>query len=154
MNTDQNEWPFVIMHNGHEAWYQRALLMGDFAPGLKPLPNYVITLTGEPVDPYSTPKCGTCKGSPATDDLLPVERATGRSNFLEAFRSGQIPWEKAGRTKAETCFYCNGGIGLREVSAELLPERKYLKPTKKNKTIGEKLIKCCETCVALMSKKE
>ena len=111
MTPSTGSYPWLILHGKHDAWYQRALLRGDFAPGTEPLPNYVLALDGTRPDPSETPCCGTCGKVPKVEDLTPVERETKRQNFLDVFRNRHHPdwrpWSKAGRTKPDSCYVCN-----------------------------------------------
>jgi len=99
------EWPWLIEHDGHIAWYQRALMRGDFSPGNRPLPNYVLQLDGKLADPDKVPKCGMCKKIPMTDELIPVDRSNGARSVLTPFRIGLAEWPPA--TDPETCYVCN-----------------------------------------------
>lgn len=93
---------WAVEHRGHPALYLRALLPGDFAPGLLPAIRHVLTLSGE--RPGSV-TCGTCGEVPAAADLEPIERATGARGFLRPFREGRAPWPRA--TDPETCWECS-----------------------------------------------
>jgi len=102
---------WVILHrdqNGdlHHAWYQRALLKGDFRPGLEPRADYIVDADGRAADPVVTPTCATCREIPHVSDLEPVERTTGDAGFLDDFREHRRPWPEA--TNPLTCWYCNG----------------------------------------------
>ena len=99
------DWQWMIEHLGHVAWYQRALMRGDFSPGHRPLPNYVLQLDGRLADPDKTPKCGTCKKMPTVDELVPVDRSNGARAVLTPFRIGLEEWPPA--TDPETCYVCN-----------------------------------------------
>lgn len=121
-----NSYPWVIVHKvagaEHIAWFQRALLPGDFAPRGKarggtgtgyPLPNYVMYGDGRSPDPdEQTPRCQGCGVHPKNDDLTPVERATGTRNFLVPFRTGRVSWTKAAVTDPHTCYVCNHPLPL------------------------------------------
>lgn len=99
---DQGEWWWAVEHRGHPAFYLRALLPGDFAPGRLPLPRHVRTLTGEEDD---DPVCGTCAETPVAEDLDIVERATGRRGFLTEQRAQRQPWPKP--TDPASCWLCS-----------------------------------------------
>lgn len=94
-----------ILHGGHHAWYQRALLRGDFRPGLIPCAHYIVDKEGRAADPTTTPTCETCGEVPDVNDLEAVERATGKAGFLESCRSGKRPWPEP--TNPLTCWWCN-----------------------------------------------
>lgn len=96
-----------IEHNGHLAWYQRALISGDFKPGLTPQATYIVDADGRYVDPATTPTCATCGEVPDVDDLDAVERVTGRRDFLDGYRSGLDPWPAP--TDPAKCRLCNCG---------------------------------------------
>jgi hypothetical protein len=101
---------WVILHRGrdgelHHAWYQRALIKGDFKPGLAPRGDYIVDADGRAADPMVTPLCLTCHTIPDVDDLEPFERATGDDGFLIDFRLGRRPWPKP--TDPLTCWHCN-----------------------------------------------
>ena len=100
-------WPWLVLHGEHVAWYQGALVRGDFQPGRRPIPNYVVMPDGTLPDPGEALACGTCGDEPLVEDLTPVERATGDRDCLTPFRRGLIPWSKAGHTHASTCYACN-----------------------------------------------
>lgn len=100
------EWPWLVVHGEHMAWYMRSFLIGDFSPGRQPIPNYVMELDGDLLAPGDVPTCGTCGQTPDADDLNVIERATGADRFLEAFRNGTRPWPPP--TDPSTCWYCNG----------------------------------------------
>jgi hypothetical protein len=105
------EYPWLIMHDDgvtdHIAWYQRAMLCGDFEPGGVPLPNYAIAVDGTELDPEASPVCDGCALVPVIDELRPVDRATGMDTFLDPFRSGAISWSLAGKTNPVACWYNN-----------------------------------------------
>lgn len=106
------DYHWLIVHHTvaapwHPAWYQRAVMLGDFESGRRPLPNYVLRLDGTTPAPTETPSCGTCGAEPETDELNVVERATGKSNFLAPLRDGTVPWDRVGHTRPETCYVCN-----------------------------------------------
>lgn len=105
--------PWRVLHEGHLAWYQRAALVGDFAPGRPPRPEYVIYSDDRCADPGGEPPvCEGCGQVPKTDDLLLVERLTGACDFLEPFRRGRFPWPPG--TDPKTCAWCNvAGLKLR-----------------------------------------
>lgn len=110
MEISTGEWPWLITHLGHDAWYQRALLTGDFAPGKAPVSNYALTLDGALPDPEAPMTCGTCGQTPSASDLNATDRATGKAEFLAAFRGGQARWLKG--TDPATCAYCNDSARL------------------------------------------
>ena len=106
------DYPWLILHKGHPAWYQRALMAGDFSPGTQPQPNYVLTLEGTQPEPYAVPICGTCGVEPKVEQLEPLERETGRRDWLDRFRLSpthpdHVPWNRGGRTDPRTCYVCN-----------------------------------------------
>ena len=63
-------WPWLILHREHVAWYQRALLLGDFRPGCRPRAEYVRLPDGTLPDPAEIPRCATCGEEPRVEDLL------------------------------------------------------------------------------------
>lgn len=101
--SDECWW--VILHNGHLAWYQRGMMAGDFKPGLQPRSEYIVDAAGRCADPASVPRCVTCDQVPNVDDLEPVERKTGHRGFLVGFRQKLRPWPRP--TSDATCWYCN-----------------------------------------------
>ena len=105
MDTGIGVYPWLIRHRDHDAWYQRAMVSGDFRPGLVPIPDYAIGLDGVLPDPAGPMVCGGCAEVPDVNDLQPVFRETGRSDFLEAFRRGVVAWRAP--TNPATCSHCN-----------------------------------------------
>lgn len=101
---------WTILHNGHFAWYQRALVSGDFKPGKTPRSEYIVDEDGREADFAATPKCTTCGEVPKVEDLEPVERVTQQRGYLDPYRSGREPW-RAG-TNDNTCFRCNNPAQL------------------------------------------
>ncbi len=99
----RNEWE--IEHNGHFAWFQRSLLIGDFAPGLVPRSDFVVDVAGRAADPMAPVQCDTCGAVPETNELIAIESATRDSHFLAPFRAGHAKWPKP--TPTETCWWCN-----------------------------------------------
>jgi hypothetical protein len=117
MNTPSvGSCPWAILHRApdgsmHLAWYQRAMIVGDFNPAKKPLPNYVTYPDGTSPGPDDTPVCTACQVAPANADLDPVDRATGQYGFLEMYRDQRRPdwrpWRMAPVTDPNTCYVCN-----------------------------------------------
>lgn len=97
--------PWEVQHNGHFAWYQRALLIGDFAPGLTPRADFIVWSDGRSANPDGAPQCETCAMIPDVDKLIAVEIATGDSHFLAPFRAGLQKWPKP--TDVSNCWWCN-----------------------------------------------
>ncbi len=98
--------PWLVAHLGHFAWFQRAVLAGDFRPDLRPRSEYVIRIDGRSEDPSGVePICSTCGLVPENDDLELFERATGTCGFLEPYRSGRLPWPPP--TREDSCSWCN-----------------------------------------------
>ena len=96
-------WWWAILHQGHPAFYLRALMPGDFAPGHRPLARHAVTLDGSrPEEPLV---CGTCELAPEPEDLEPIERATGNGGFLDEFRRGRTPWRTP--TDPASCWLCS-----------------------------------------------
>ena len=95
---------WAVEHRGHPAFYLRALLAGDFAPGRAPVARHAASLDGAQYREGRPVTCGTCETDPDVDDLEPIERATGTRGFLAVFRSGERPWPKA--TDPSTCWLC------------------------------------------------
>jgi len=100
-----DECPWELEHNGHFAWYQRALLIGDFAPGLTPIPDFVVLSRGRSANPDAPPVCETCRVVPDVKELIAIERATGESHYLAPFRKGLTKWPKP--TASTSCWWCN-----------------------------------------------
>jgi len=98
-------WEWTIEHHGHFAWFQRSLMIGDFAPRRVPIGNYIVRPDGRCDDPAQVPVCETCGEVPKTDDLIAIETATGDSNFLEPYRRGFKKWPRP--TDPNTCWLCN-----------------------------------------------
>lgn len=99
-----------IEHLGHLAWYQRALVAGDFAPGRVPISEYIVDEFGRSANPLSTPKCLTCGVVPGVDDLQSEEVTTKRRGQLHRYRllmgnPVRLPWPEP--TDPTTCFWCN-----------------------------------------------
>jgi len=101
--SDECWWD--ILHNGHHAWYQRALIAGDFKPGLTPRGDYVVDEAGRAGDPAHVPHCATCGEVPDVNALEALERASGKTDFLEEYRSRRREWPAP--TSALTCWWCN-----------------------------------------------
>lgn len=96
-------WWWSVTHLGHPAFYLRALMPGDFAPGHRPLARHAVALDGSrPEEPLV---CGTCELAPEPEDLEPIERVTGHGGFLDEFRGGRTPWRAA--TDATSCWLCS-----------------------------------------------
>ena len=100
-----DECPWEIEHNGHFAWFQRSLLIGDFAPRLVPLTRFVVYTDGRAADPRTEATCETCSDVPTTNELIAVEAATGDSHFLAPYRAGLAKWPKP--TDPTNCWWCN-----------------------------------------------
>ncbi len=100
-----NENPWEVEHNGHFAWFQRSLLIGDYAPGRVPSSRFVVYDDGRAASPLEAPKCETCGDVPETNELIVIETTTGDAHFLAPFRSGLRKWPKPTDTK--TCWWCN-----------------------------------------------
>lgn len=98
-------WEWTIEHNGHFAWFQRALMIGDLAPGLEPRGDFVVYADDRCADPELAPRCATCGEVPATNELVAIETATGDSHFLAPFRQGLRKWPKP--TPRDSCWWCN-----------------------------------------------
>ncbi len=99
---------WAVEHQGHPAFYLRALMAGDFAPSRLPLPRHILTLKGEPVAVDGPCVCGTCGKVPASADLDVIERPTGRRGFLDVFRAGSprgMAWPPA--TDPASCWLCS-----------------------------------------------
>ena len=111
---DEGIWLWAVEHAGHPAYYMRALLPGDFAPGRSPAGRHALQLDG--ARPATTPLCGTCEAAPSPEDLEPVERSTGDRGFLEVFRTGRAKWPKP--TDESTCWECSDRHA--RVAAEVL----------------------------------
>ena len=101
---DAGTWWWAVEHQGHPAFYLRALLAGDFAPGRAPAPRHAATLDGDQYREGIIVTCGSCGLAPETVDLEPVERATGDHGFLTTFRDGRAPWPRP--TDPASCWLC------------------------------------------------
>lgn len=97
-------WWWAVEHAGHPAYYLRALIPGDFAPGRTPAPRHVLQLDGSRPAVGPVP-CGTCAAIPDPAELEPYERRTGISGFLEGFRRGDSLWP--GATSETSCWECS-----------------------------------------------
>ena len=104
-SANHGEWPWLVLHGEHEAFYLRSFLISDFRPGLHPAPCYALTLEAELPHPEKPVVCGGCGRAPVADELVVVERATGR-RFLDEFRKRRKPWPTVG-TRGHTCWLCN-----------------------------------------------
>ncbi len=109
-----SECLWEILHAGpgrpeHHAWYQRALLKGDFRSGLVPSAAYVVDAEGRAADRAVPPRCATCDRVPDVDDLEPVYVATGERGVLDVYRLPERdprrrPWPRP--SDAMRCFWC------------------------------------------------
>lgn len=140
------EWPWLLQHNGHPAWYQRSLLIGDFAPGRRPIANYVLMLSGQLPEPYAHPVCGTCGVEPKSEDMLVVERATGDSSFFASFRSEERSWSRP--TNSDTCWYCNGPMPV-----PLMIKYEEFATVLGVTTLSTASIPCCPPCTGFVRRK-
>lgn len=100
------QW-WAVEHKGHPAFYLRALMAGDFAPGLLPLARHAHGLDGRQLEVV---RCETCGEVPRSEDLEPIERRTHVRGFLEAFRLGlgdprRQRWPKP--TAPASCWLCS-----------------------------------------------
>ena len=95
---------WTVKHHGHLAWYQRALVPGDFAPGLRPVADYVVEDDdGKAAAWYAEPVCRTCKKvAPRTEELDVLDDAGRRP--LARFRTGAARWPKP--TAPGSCIWC------------------------------------------------
>lgn len=99
------EWWWLVEHRGHQAFYMRTLMPGDFAPGRLPSTRHV-RLLERPADGLPTEvRCGTCLEIPRSEDLEVIERSTGGRGFLDGFRSGRSRWPSP--TRDESCWMCS-----------------------------------------------
>lgn len=96
--------PWLVTHNGHRAWWQRAFMIGDFAPGRTPASWYVVDDEGRSADPSVPPTCETCGVVPKVEELDVMETATGIKNFLARSRTINR-WPRP--TDPATCWWCN-----------------------------------------------
>jgi hypothetical protein len=144
---DLAEWPWEIRHGGHVAWYQRALMPGDFAPGQKPVSNYVVQVDGELPEPHKPLKCGVCGKVPKVQDLTPVDRMTGNDHFLREFRVSREKWPPP--TDPETCWNCNvrSVAPIEEVDMEVVVKAHTNSPSEAalGRARGKK-VKVCHGC--------
>ena len=143
---DTTVWPWLVRHDGHEAWYLRAFVPRDFLGQGKLVNNYVLGLDGDIPDHEGPIACGTCGQPPNVKDLVVEERATGRDDFLDDFRSGpkQNPrfWPQRGTDKTK-CWYCNDEklAADKQVKMEKVAAR-LKRPAK----AAAKEVKCCANC--------
>jgi hypothetical protein len=100
---DVGKWWWAIEHRGHPAFYLRALMAGDFAPGRRPAARHARALDGSRV--HGDLLCGTCGAIPDSVELEPIERHTGQRGFLQERRVGRKPWPPA--TEASSCWECS-----------------------------------------------
>lgn len=96
--------PWLVMHNGHRAWAQRAFMIGDFAPGRTVAGWYVVDAEGRAADPHAAPVCETCGVVPPVEELNVVEVSTGIKDFLARARELKR-WPRP--TDPKTCWWCN-----------------------------------------------
>lgn len=96
--------PWHVFHGPHLAWRQRAVMVGDFAPGRLPSAWYVVDAEGRSADPVSVPTCETCGAVPKVESLTVVEVATGERSFLARVRD-MGRWPRP--TDPATCWWCN-----------------------------------------------
>lgn len=96
------EWWWAIEHKAHPAFYLRALMPGDFAPGRSPRPRHALTLLGRRA--AAPLVCGTCGQEPEAESLEPIERFTGDRGFLDQYRTGAGRWPAG--TDEDTCWLC------------------------------------------------
>jgi len=92
------EWWWAAWHGSHIAFYLRTFMIGDFAPGQRPLDRHTMA------DPRY---CRGCAGRDPVpvEELRVVERLSGMANFLDDFRAGRKPWPPP--TNPDTCWYCS-----------------------------------------------
>ncbi len=98
-------WWWAVEHEGHPAFYLRALLAGDFAPGRHPAPRHALGLDGGRPDQAAPLRCGTCGEVPRPEDLEPVERTTGDRGHLGEYRARRVPWPRP--TDPGSCWLCS-----------------------------------------------
>jgi len=146
------EWPWVVMHGEHPAWYQRSLIVGDFAPGRIPASNYAVSLDGDIFGPDERPFCGTCLAEPLTDELDVMERSTGNSSFLSLYRNPnhRLPWPPP--TNPATCWYCNDNSVRvkKEVKIEDIAKAAF---GKDRKTKSRAKVLVCSKCSDFVDKR-
>lgn len=105
---------WAIEHQGHPAFFARALMPGDFAPGRGPLPRHLAGLDGAAV---AEARCGLCDEVPAPGDLEAIERNTGNRGFLAPYRTGRVRWPAA--TDPASCWQCSSRKEPATATAEL-----------------------------------
>lgn len=94
---------WAVEHRGHPAFYLRALMPGDFAPGQAgPLTRHASDLEGVPM---AHVLCETCGARPDPADLEPIERATGDRGHLARLRQGLDRWPPP--TDPASCYLCS-----------------------------------------------
>lgn len=133
------EWWWAVEHHGHPAFFLRALLSGDFAPGRGPAPRHVLCLDGTTTPPSGSVRCGTCGEVPRPEDLVPIERKTGHRNYLDAYRSGRSAWKRP--TDPETCWLCS----TPHVKASNVRQLGEMAPVKK-KADRQSEVRVCDAC--------
>ena len=97
-------WWWAVEHRGHPAFYLRALMAGDFAPGQSVHERHVLLLDGKAPNASGKIRCGTCNKEPDADDLVPIERATGNAHAIDVFRTRRKRWPK--KTDPTSCWLC------------------------------------------------
>jgi hypothetical protein len=102
-DTPDLEFWWAVEHRGHPAFYLRALMPGDFAPGRRPALRHALTVDGK--RPTSVLQCGTCGETPEAGDLEPIERTTGIRGFLGEYRRGRARWPQP--TEESSCWLCS-----------------------------------------------
>jgi hypothetical protein len=100
--SDQLWW--AVEHRGHPAFYLRALMSGDFAPGQAgPLARHAFGLDGRQLEVTMCQTCLAVDLDPA--DLQPIERRTHARGFLDVFRARSERWKRP--TDPNTCWLCS-----------------------------------------------
>lgn len=140
----EHEWWWAVEHQGHPAFYLRALLTGDFAPGRTPAARHVLGLDGYPPEQHKLVRCGTCGKVPRAEDLEPIERATGLRGWLDVFRQGKMPWKRP--TDPSTCHLCS----TPRVPAVHQCRESEIAPVKRGRRIAT--VALCERCAAFKAK--
>ena len=133
--TPDSTWWWAVEHLGHPAFYLRALLPGDFAPGRGPAPRHTLIASGQAAEGRSV-VCDTCGVEPRPEDLEPIERTTGHLGHLAAYRAGRVSWPRA--TDPASCWLCSSPA-----------QRAYLIV---ETSVGK--VRACEGCARHMSREK
>lgn len=137
--TPDLTWWWAVEHLGHPAFYLRALVPGDCAPGRLPLARHILTLDG---DEDAEAICGTCEQTPRAENLEAIERATGQTGFLGQYRAevdaGRRKWPTP--TAPGSCWQCS--------NPKVRADRDHQPKRKKG---GRNKVKVCPQCESFLA---